>query len=88
MHFCEPLKYKLGKQVGIRKFLYMLSSPKPLLGRNLLEQMGAVIRFEKGEITLEVNDQQYMKIMGLLLATVPTQGKINEEVVNQVYPGI
>ncbi|OPJ84823.1 hypothetical protein AV530_007015 [Patagioenas fasciata monilis] len=50
--------------------------------------MGAVIRFEKGEITLEVNDQQYMQIMGLLLATLPTEGKINEEFVNQVYPRV
>ncbi|NWH79706.1 POL5 protein, partial [Piaya cayana] len=50
--------------------------------------LGAVIKFDKGEITLEVNDQQYIQIMSLSLASVPTGGKINEEVMKQVYPGV
>lgn len=48
-YFCEPLKYKLGKQWGIHRFLYMPASPKSLLGRGLLEQLGALIQFKKGQ---------------------------------------
>lgn len=62
-YFCGPLKYKLGKLVGLHKFLYMPNSPHALLGRDLLEQLNATIRFEKGEITLEVDTQEYIQIM-------------------------
>ncbi|GAB0184622.1 hypothetical protein GRJ2_000927500 [Grus japonensis] len=88
VYFCEPLRYKLGKQWGIHRFLYMPNSPRALLGRDLLEQLGAIIKFEKGEITLEVNDQQYIQIMSLSLTNVPIEGKISEEIANQVYPGV
>ncbi|XP_042663760.1 uncharacterized protein LOC116959266 [Tyto alba] len=60
-YFCKPLEYKLGKQWGIHKFLYMHNSLKALLGRDLLEQLEAKIVFEKGEVTLEVKDQQYIQ---------------------------
>lgn len=42
-YFCRPLKYKLGKQWGNHKFLYMPKAPSVLLGRNLLEQLEAKI---------------------------------------------
>jgi len=87
-YFCKPLKYKLGKQWGIHKFLYMPSSPKALLGRHLLEQLGAKITFEKREITLEVKDRQYIQVLSLFLASPPTEGKIPEEILNQVYPAV
>jgi len=87
-YFCKPLKYKLGKQWGIHKFLYMPNSPKALLGRDLLEQLGAKITFEKGEITLEVKDPQYIQVLSLFLTSPPTEGKIPEEILNQVYPGV
>lgn len=31
-YFVKPLKFKLGKQLGIHKFLYLPDSGKPLLG--------------------------------------------------------
>jgi len=81
-YFCKPLKYKLGKQWGIHKFLYMPSSPEALLGRDLLKQLGAKITFEKGEITLEVKDRQYIQILSLYLTSPPTEGKIPKEILN------
>lgn len=36
-YFCKPLKYRLGKQWGIHKFLYLPNSPKTLLGERLIE---------------------------------------------------
>uniref|UniRef100_A0A8D0ESF2 ribonuclease H n=1 Tax=Strix occidentalis caurina TaxID=311401 RepID=A0A8D0ESF2_STROC len=87
-YFCKPLRYKLGKQWGIHKFLYMPNSPKALLGRDLLEQLGAIIKFKEGEITLEVNDQEFIQIMSLSLTSVPTEGRISEEIIDQVYPGV
>lgn len=87
-YFYEPLKYKLGKQCGIHKFLYMPNSPKALLGRDLLGQLGSKITFEDGEITLRVKDQQYIQILSLSLTSFPTEGKISEEILDQVYPGV
>lgn len=87
-YFCEPLRYKLRKQWGIHKFLYMPNSLRALSGRDLLEQLGAVIKFEKGEITLKINDQQYIQIMNLSLASVPTEEKISEKITDQVYLGV
>ncbi|XP_040434725.1 uncharacterized protein LOC121080650 [Falco naumanni] len=66
----------------------MPNSPKALLGRDLLEQLGAKITFEKGEITLEVKDQQYTQALSLVLTSLPSEGKIDEEILNQVYPGV
>jgi len=74
-YFCKPLKYKLEKQWGVHKFLYMPNSPKALLGRDSLEHLGAKITFEKGEITLEVKDRQYIQVLSLLLTSPPTEGK-------------
>jgi len=53
----------------------MPSSPKALLGRDLLEQLGAKITFEKGEITLEVKDRQYIQVLSLFLTSPPTEGE-------------
>ena len=41
------IKYRLRKQVGIHKFLYMPRCPKPLLWQDLLEQMDAELKFNK-----------------------------------------
>lgn len=58
------------------------------MGRDLLEQLEAVIKFKKGKITPEVNDQQYIQIMSLSLASVSTENKISEEITDQVYPRV
>jgi len=68
--------------------MYMPNSPKALLGRDLLEQLGAKITFEKGEITLEVKDRQYIQVLSLFLTSPPTEGKIPKEILNWVYPGV
>jgi len=31
-YFLKPLEFKLGKQLGVHKFLYMPILPRPLLG--------------------------------------------------------
>lgn len=87
-YFLKPLEYKLGKQWGIHKFLYMPNSPKALLGRDLLEQLEAKITFERGEVTMEVKDQQYIQVLSLILTSLSAEGVISEEILNQVYPGV
>jgi len=32
VYFLKPLEFKLGKQLGVHKFLYMPNLPGPLLG--------------------------------------------------------
>lgn len=68
-YFCKPLKYKLGKQWEIHRFLYMPNAPSALLGRDLLEQLEAKIVFKNKEIGLEVKDQQYVQVLSLMLIT-------------------
>lgn len=79
-YFCKPLKYRLGKQWGIHKFLYLPKSPKHLLGRNLLKQLQVTIKFKNGEVILEVNDEQYIQALSLMLTAVQVEGKISEEI--------
>lgn len=87
-YFCKPLKYKLGKQWGIHKFLYLPRSPRHLLGRDLLEQLQVTIQFKNGEVILEVNDEQYIEALSLMLTAIQTEGEISEEIINQVFPGV
>ena len=90
-YFCKPLKYKVGKQWGISTFLYMPDSPKGLLGRDLLEQLETKITFKNGDIILEVKDQRYVEMLGLMLAISETKTedgeKINKKIIDQVFPG-
>jgi len=55
-YFLKPLKYKLGKHIGIHRFLYLPGAPKSLLGRDLLEQLNATIVFRKGQIEFKIED--------------------------------
>ena len=47
LFFRGSIKYSLGEEVGIYKFLYMPSSPKPLLGHDILEQLNVEIKFSR-----------------------------------------
>ena len=91
-YFCKPLKYKLGKQWGTHRFLYMPNAPSALLGRDLLEQLGARIIFKNGEISLEVKDQQYVELLSLMLITkeieVASEKENFRKIMDQVFPGV
>ncbi|XP_014812226.1 PREDICTED: endogenous retrovirus group K member 25 Pol protein-like [Calidris pugnax] len=89
--FSEPLRYKLGKQIGIHRFLYLPHSPKSLLGRDLLEQLGAVIVFNQGAMELKVKEDQLIEILSLALihSEKPTVSSPElEEIINQVCPEV
>lgn len=87
-YFLKPLEFKLGKQVGIHKFFYLPDSPHPLLGRDLLEQLGAEIKFESGKKKIRVRDDSFIEVLSLALITAPGNTGVPEEVTNQVYPGV
>ncbi|XP_071886675.1 retrovirus-related Pol polyprotein from transposon opus isoform X2 [Anas platyrhynchos] len=86
--FLKPLKYKLGKQMGIHRFLYLPGSPKSLLGRDLLEQLEAEIIFEKGKIELRIGEEQLINVLSLALIQTDPKSEIPLEIINQVYPGV
>lgn len=90
-YFLKPLKYKLGKQVGIHRFLYLPDSPHHLLGRDLLELLGAEIKFEAGKMRFKVRDDSLIEVLSLALITTnstPENTGMPEEISNQVYPGV
>ena len=89
--FLKPLNFKLGKQVGIHRFLYLPNSPKPLLGRDLLERLEAEIVFKQGIMELKVKENQLIEILSLALMDPEwsaTSTPEREEITNQVYPGV
>lgn len=87
-YFCEPLKYKRGKQWGTHKFLYIPHSPGPLLGRDFLEQLGAEIGFANEKITVKVNGQEYIQVLSLALVSTKGVNQLEDETLNQVYPRV
>lgn len=56
--------------------------PRPLLGQDLLEQLKAEIRFEKGKVELRVENDQLVEILSLALINIPVSLRIPEEVQN------
>lgn len=86
--FLRPLQYKLGKQIGIHKFLYLPESPKSLLGRDLLEQLEAEISFKRGKAKFKIKEKQLIDILSLALIEVNEPTKECQEIINQVYPGV
>lgn len=87
-YFLKPLNYRLGKQIGIHRFLYLPNSPKPLLGRDLLEQLEARIVFRKGQIEFQVQEQQLTEVLSLALLQTECHSKIPSEILDSVYPGV
>ncbi|KAJ7428361.1 endogenous retrovirus group K member 25 Pol protein-like protein [Pitangus sulphuratus] len=86
--FLEPLKFKIGKQMGVHQFLYFPNSLKPLLGRGLSENLGAVIEFKQGKI--EFKEEQIIEALSLAMSYVqPRQDNLNvNQILDQVYPGV
>ena len=89
--FLKPLKFKLGKRIGIHRFLYLPKSTKPLLGRDLLEQLEAEIAFKQGTMELKADGNQITEILSLALMH-PEKSAVSvpkiEEIISQVYPGV
>ncbi|KAK4812345.1 hypothetical protein QYF61_017122 [Mycteria americana] len=87
--FLRPLKFKIGKSVGIHKFLYLPEAPRPLLGRDLLEQLNAEIRFKDGEIEFKIPEENHIEILSLALTEPQVrEEEIMQEIKDQVYPGV
>ncbi|KAM4643374.1 LOW QUALITY PROTEIN: uncharacterized protein AAGF69_015585 [Amazona ochrocephala] len=57
-------------------------------GRDLLEQLEAEIKFEKGNIELRVGGDQLVEVLSLALINTPIDAGIPEEIQNQVNPGV
>lgn len=85
---CDSLKYKIGKQWGIPRFLDMPNSPWAPLGRDLLEQLGAEIVFEKGKMELRIGEEQPINALSLALIQTEPKSEIPLEITHQVYPGV
>ncbi|XP_051497575.1 uncharacterized protein LOC127395146 [Apus apus] len=87
--FLRPLQFKIGKSAGIHKFLYLPEAPKSLLGRDLLEQLKAEIRFKDGEIEFKIPEDNYIEILSLTLTEPQNkEEEIDPEIKDQVYPGV
>ncbi|XP_054025457.1 uncharacterized protein LOC128898081 [Dryobates pubescens] len=67
----------------------MPNAPKSLLGRDLLEALGAEIKFNKGKVEFRVREEQLIEVLSLALMS-PRQEKnrIRESIKDQIYPGV
>lgn len=80
--------YKLGKQWGIYKFLYMPNSAKALWVEICWNSYKQPSCLKNWEITLEVNDHQYVEVLSLILTTSEAKEEMREKIINQVFPGV
>lgn len=87
-YFLKPLKYRIGKQIGTHRFLYLPNSPRPLLGRDLLEQMKATIVFMEGEVQFRVPEQQLIEVLSLTMTQTQHCFEVPLEILDAVYPGV
>uniref|UniRef100_A0A8U8C2L6 ribonuclease H n=1 Tax=Geospiza parvula TaxID=87175 RepID=A0A8U8C2L6_GEOPR len=87
-YFLKPIKYKIGKQMGIHQFLYLPNSPKPLLGRDLLENLGAIIKFNKDKLEFQVNEEQLITALSLTISCVEPKPENHniERILSEAYP--
>ncbi|KAK4817880.1 hypothetical protein QYF61_001690 [Mycteria americana] len=64
-------------------------APRPLLGRDLLEQLNAEIRFKDGEIEFKIPEESHIEILSLALTEPQVrEEEIMQEIKDQVYPGV
>ncbi|KAK4817868.1 hypothetical protein QYF61_001681 [Mycteria americana] len=64
-------------------------TPRPLLGRDLLEQLNAEIRFKDGEIEFKIPEENHIEILSLALTEPQVrEEEIMQEIKDQVYPGV
>lgn len=68
-------------------FIYLPNSPWAPLGRDLLEQLGAEIVFEKGKMELRIGEQ-LINVLSLALIQTELKSEIPLEITDQVYPGV
>lgn len=66
----------------------MPSSSWALLGRDLLEQVGAEIVFEKGKMELRTGEEQLINVLSLALIQTDPKSEIPLEITDQVCPGV
>ncbi|KAK4810386.1 hypothetical protein QYF61_022092 [Mycteria americana] len=69
--------------------LRTVEAPRPLLGRDLLEQLNAEIRFKDGEIEFKIPEENHIEILSLALTEPQVrEEEIMQEIKDQVYPGV
>ncbi|KAM6037460.1 LOW QUALITY PROTEIN: optineurin-like [Chlamydotis macqueenii] len=76
-----------GSEIGIQQLVSLFIGQ--LARRDLLEQLKAEIKFEKGKVELQVGNDQLIELLSLALIDIdsPVNSGIPEEIQNQVYPG-
>ncbi|XP_058719379.1 uncharacterized protein LOC131592117 [Poecile atricapillus] len=67
---------------------YLPNSPKPLLGRDLLENLGAVLKFNKDQLEFQVNEEQLITALSLTISCVEPKPESHnfEQILSKAYP--
>jgi len=52
--FFQPIKCKIGNKMFVHEFLYMPECPIPLMGRDLLNKLGAQVTFDANKIRIHI----------------------------------
>ncbi|XP_063280170.1 uncharacterized protein LOC134564854 isoform X1 [Prinia subflava] len=83
--FLQPLELSFEDKILTHEFLYMPDCPTPLLGRDLLAALEAVITFENGELVMKIPESKTGKI--LMIKEKPISN-IPKEVEDAVIPSV
>uniref|UniRef100_A0A8U8AYU1 ribonuclease H n=1 Tax=Geospiza parvula TaxID=87175 RepID=A0A8U8AYU1_GEOPR len=81
--FLQPLDLCFGNKVLSHEFLYVPECPIPLLGRDLLAKLDAVITFENGELIMKIPESKTGQIFMIKEKPIPS---IPREVEDAVIP--
>lgn len=83
--FLQPLDLCFGNKVITHEFLYVPECPIPLLGRDLLVKLDAVITFENEELIMKIPESKMGQILMIKEKPVPS---IPREVEDAVIPSV
>uniref|UniRef100_A0A8U8BFS5 ribonuclease H n=1 Tax=Geospiza parvula TaxID=87175 RepID=A0A8U8BFS5_GEOPR len=79
--FLQPLDLCFGNKVLTHEFLYVPECPIPLLGRDLLAKLDAVITFENGELIMKIPKSKTGQILMIKKKPVPSIPREAEDAV-------
>ena len=65
--FFQPIECEVGNRVLTHEFLYMPECPLPLMGRDLLNKLGAQITFDKNKVKVHIPQNNAWKAQAYML---------------------
>ena len=77
--FFQPIKCEIGNRVLTHEFLSMPECPLPLMGRDLLNKLGAQITFDKNKVKVHIPQNNAWKAQAYMLQKALDSEQVENE---------